>query len=77
MVVFGPAYFAITQKVRELGGSAVGDTGDGQSLQAALETWQQDNDFAMKAHQRVFGILATAGPVLAGPIMELLRAVSA
>jgi hypothetical protein len=77
MVVFGPAYFAITQKVRELGGSAVGDSGEGQSLQAAFETWQQDNDFAMKAHQRVFGILATAGPVLAGPIMELLRAVSA
>ena len=77
VVVFGPAYFAITSKVRELGEAAVGDPGEKESLRAALDTWQQNNDFAMKAHQRVFGVLATAGPVLVGPIMEILRAVSA
>ena len=74
--MFGPAYFAIARKVRQLGEATVGDPGEKESLRAALESWQKDNDFAMKAHQRVFGILATAGPVLAGPIMELLRAVT-
>lgn len=76
VIVFGPAYFAIVRKVRELGEAAIGGKDEKEPLRAALESWQKDNDFAMRAHQRVLGILATAGPVLAGPILEILRAVT-
>lgn len=77
LIVFGPAYFAINEKVRELAESAVGPPGEDESLRAAVDAWREKNDFAVKAHQRVFGMLATAGPLLAGPIMDLLKVVSA
>ena len=45
----------------------------GDASEDTARTWRQENGFVTTIQQRVFRLMATIGPLLAGPIVDLLN----
>lgn len=72
VALIGPAVYAINRRTEELATEAT-QLLNQKVTEDAKRSWREENGFIVTSQQKAIRLLAAIGPVLAGPVLELLN----
>jgi hypothetical protein len=72
VALIGPAIYVINKRTEEMATEATQLLNE-KATEGAARSWREKNGFVATSQQKVMRMLATIGPMLAGPVLELLN----